>query len=154
MAVKRKLAKKPQIVSDEPQRKIVKQIQTVMGERNGKKISLKEVKAMLIYLLENYDIVSYEKNILTVQTDDIYAHSGHNYGAFVLKLNLKRIFGRNDGWELGLTLTPRGTRHIFTSSGNLCFGSGLGGGYRAAQKCIQDGRIDDYVDIVQQVLRS
>ncbi len=153
MAGKRKLTKKPKIVSKEPQHKIVKEIQTVMGKRNGKEISLKEVKAMLVYLLDNYDIVYYEKNVLTIQTEDIM-YGGHNYGTYVLRLNLKTIFASESGFETGLTLTPKGRRHVYSSSGNLCFGSGPRGGYRAAQKCIRDGRIDDYVDIVQQVLRS
>ncbi len=153
MAGKRKMAKKPKIVSKEPQYKIVKEIQTVMGKRNGKKISLREVRAMLVYLLDNYDLVSYEKNILTIHTEDIF-YGGHNYGTYILRLNLKGIFASESGFETGITFTPRGRRHVYSSSGNLCFGSGPRGGYRAAQKCIQDGRIDDYVDIVQQVLRS
>ena len=127
--------------------KVVKEIQTIMGKRNGKKVSLKEIRAMILYLFDNYTGVSYKKNILTIQTDDIYAR-GHNYGPFVLRLNLKSIGGKDCHYYM-LTLTPVGNRHVY-SSGRLCFGNG----YNVCEKCANDGRLDDFVDIVQQILRT
>ncbi len=129
--------------------KTVREIQTLMGKRNGKKITLKEIRAMLKYLLDNYNDVSYKKGILTLQTDDIICDD-YNNGTFSLRLNLKIIFASAEGFVVGLKLEPRGCRHVYSSSGNLCFGNG----YWAIKKCANDGRIDDFIDIVQQILRT
>ncbi len=130
--------------------KTVKEIQTVVVTYLGKKITLKEIRAMLRYLLDNYNDVSYKKGVLTVKTEDIYSR-GKNLGSFDIRLDLTNIGRGDDCHYYVLTLSPRERcGHIYSSSGRLCFGDG----WNASLKSLKDGRIDDFVDIVQAILRT
>ncbi len=128
--------------------KIAKEIQSLFVKHLGKKIYIKEIKAMLVYLLDNYASVSYEKKLLTVRTEEIYS-KGSNYGSADIKIDLK-ILGKRDCHYYALHIYPTNCSDHVYSSGGLCFGEG----WWASAKSLQEGRLDDFVDIVQQILRT
>ena len=129
--------------------KVVKEIQTLFREQIGKKITLKEIRAMLRYLLDNYNDISYKKGVLTLQTGE------YDAGIFDITLDLTKLgIKKSECHYHVLTLSPTpdkggGCEHIY-SSGRLCFGNG----WSACQKSIAEGRLDDFVDIVQAILRT
>ncbi len=128
--------------------KVVKEIQTLFRKHIGKKIILKEIRAMLRYLLDNYNDVSYKKGVLTIQTDDIYR--GYNRGPHDIRLDFKRLGKRTSCHYDILTISPTSGGEPVHSSGCMCFGYG----WEVCQKSVSDGRIDDFVDIVQAILRT
>ncbi|MCJ7828744.1 MAG: hypothetical protein MUP81_03265 [Dehalococcoidia bacterium] len=118
----------------------------------GERPSLKETKAMLAYISDNYSLLHLANGVLKVRTENIYK-GGTNYGSCVIILDLKRLV-QSDGYYYGLKLkTPKGYRfphqHVFADS-RLCFGDGGS----AAKKSVVDGRLDDFLDIIQQILRT
>ena len=145
------MAKKLKISAKLSMSKIAKEIQSLFVKHLGKKIHIKEIKAMLVYLLENYGAVSYKKNVLTIRTEDVYRH-GYNIGPFDIILDLTRLkrgaAGRDCHYYV-LKLSPTRHNHIY-SSGGLCFGAG----WAVSNKCITEGRLDDFVDVIQQILRT
>ncbi len=149
------MAKKRKISSKLSMAKIAKEIQALFVKHLGKKIYIKEIKVMLVYLLDNYSIVSYEKNTLTIQTEDIYRENEENIGPFAIVLDIKKLFEdydylNDENFGSGLKLKGATELHPHLCSSHIC----TGGGFYALKKCIKDGRIDDFVDIVQQVLRT
>ncbi len=146
---KRIAAKVAKQITKQTTKDVARQIQQLYLEHLKKKLTLKELKAMLLYLIDNYALVTYKEAVLTVQTEGIFRHySSNNYGSFNLNLHLKML-NYNECHYYILKIYPTGTRHI-DSSGALCFGNG----FRACEKSLQEGRIDDFVDIVQQILRT
>lgn len=120
-------------------------------------------QSALIYLLDNYDYVSLRDMKLTVQTDDIFVtHKGSGtlvgFGAFDIILDLNKLNYVEEDLTYAFrcrALNPRTINGCYThpnlnSDNKMCVGEG----YESLRKCLRDGRIDDFMDIVQQVLRT
>lgn len=121
------------------------------------KTSTEDLKAALIYLLDNYDYVAYQNKELIVRTDDIfinYSNKMISFGPFDIVIDFERLPCNIEYLFICKALNPRtrsGHPHPNISSSNkLCTGDGEA----ALKKCIADSRIGDFVDIIQQILRT
>lgn len=146
---------KPKPLTKKTVGRVVRQLQKLYKQYTEKTIPLKEIKAMLRYLLDNYAAVSYSKNILTIQTEDIYRH-GYNLGPYDIEINLQRILKNSTKDKFNSSglkvenISGNHHPHVSSSSGWMC----LGNGFYSSMQSVQQGRIDDFVDIVQQILRT
>lgn len=145
---KRIAAKVAQQITKQTTKDVARQIQQLYLEHLKKKITLKELKAMLLYLIDDYVLVTYKEEVLTIRTEDIIKYE-RNCGTATIQLNLKKLSHSDDCYYYVLKIFPDTHSHVY-SSNCLCFGDG----YRACAKSIKDGRLDDFVDIVQQILRT
>ncbi|MCJ7828743.1 MAG: hypothetical protein MUP81_03260 [Dehalococcoidia bacterium] len=117
---------------------------------------VKELKAILLYLLDNYVSVCLEKGILTVETEDLVGNrSGNNLGAAQITIDLKRAckdFLCFDSFlKVHSVQRPHShfpNDHVGYEGKSLCPGEGR----YALKKALREGRIDDFVDITKQIL--
>jgi hypothetical protein len=117
-------------------------------------IDIENLKKDLVYLLDNYDYVNYKDGILTVQTDDICVE-GVAFGPFDIILNVNSNSEINYKFTCKALKPNRRDGHPHPNitsgdSGNLCVGKG----YYALEKSFSQGRIGDFMDIVQRILNT
>lgn len=155
----RVMAKKVKPMTKVTAAKAARKLQILYKKSFKKKLTIKELKAMLLYLIDEYASVTYEKNVLTIQTEDILmGYYNKNLGPAIIILDLKRAFeGKNPPYIENSSVKIKGLdgyrfphRHVYSSSSDMCFGDG----YSACRKSIIDGRLDDFFDIMQQMLRT
>ena len=147
--------KKPKPLTKRTIGKVTRQLQGLFKRSTGKTILLKELSAMLLYLIDDYASVIYDNNILKVQTDDVFGYDGQNIGPAIIILDIEKALEHNASLSEGsveiktIKRNRFSHRHVFSNS-SLCFGNG----YSACRQSLQDGRLDDFVSIVQQILKT
>ncbi len=132
---------------------------------SNRRITTENLESALIYLLDNYDYVSFSDHTLTVRTDDIFVqHDGKNvgFGPFDVKLDLvvynKCIENMFTCKALNPILRdnhehPNLSRYNNSSENDrnrLCTGEGKD----ALGLTLIQGRIGDFFDMVQQILKT
>ena len=119
-------------------------------------ITEKSLANSIEYLMERYASMVYKNGVLTVQTDDIileYKKQKKNFGPFNIILDLNRTDSMISGLFAIRALSPvRNNNYIHpnVSDGALCCGEGE----MTLWQCIRQGRIGDFMDIVQQILKT
>ena len=123
-------------------------------------ISLQDVTKAFLYLVNTYDNVTLRNDTLTVMTEEIVLkHSEErkiSLGQFNIHLHLKEFrYGNVSQVFKCRAVTPKtydGYEHPNIRSGlwRLCCGDGK----EAVKTSLVQGRIGDFVDIVQQILKT
>lgn len=140
--------------------KVCRQLQKLYKQYTEKTIPLKELRATLLYLIDNFASVTYSDNVLKVQTEDIVCDYQGSLGPAVIIFKIEQVFKsvKKYGYFNDASLKVRDVhgyrfahRHVFSDgNGILCRGRASG----VLLKSFQQGRLDDFFDIVQQVLRT
>ncbi len=152
------VAKKPKPLTKRTVGKVARRLQNLYKQYTKNTIPLKELKAMLLYLIDNYAAVIYDCDILKVQTDDIIC--GGNLGPAVIIFKIEKALQESNRYSYFRNASLkvkdlRGKRfnhqHVFhEGNGQLCRGSAK----YVLQKRFQQGCLDDFFDVIQQVLRT
>ncbi len=152
------MAKKPKTMSKQDTIKAARKLQALYRKHLKKKLTIKELTEMLMYLRDEYVSVAYSNSILTVQTENIAGDGYYNsksLGPAIIIIHLKEILTHKVYLEGRIYIkTPTNVsfphRHVMSTNSDLCFGDA----YSVCKKSIEEGRLDDCVDVIQQVLRT